>query len=165
MSFNRARSDGLLTYFKPFSKISDGLGPPAHFTQQVVHDVAIVNSLHSEASSDHCGVLHIPRLERPGVEAVLPSEHPQGSSKCVDHVEDEGLAVVGLGPGVLLSVGGVQVQQEHLAPGDSGEISLHLLLSPPRTEEQPALHHPDRLGVSRGHGLVHSSADTGQVLH
>ena len=123
-----------------------------------------MNALHGEASSHHAGVLHVPGLEGPGVDAVLPSEHAESSTECVDHVEDEGLAVVGLCPRVLLPVGGVQVQQQHLAPGHRGEVGLHLVVAPPGTEEQPALHHPHSLGVSGGHPGVDRPADTGQVL-
>ena len=68
----------------------------------------------------------------------------------VDHIEDEGLPEIGLGSGVLLPtvvadllllllpppVRGVEVQDEHVAPGHGSEEGSHLL-KPPELLEDP----------------------------
>ena len=69
---------------------------------------------------------------------MLTTQHL--SPKGVEHVEDEGLAVVRAGACVLLPVGRVQVQHQHAAPAHRPQQRGHLRRAPEvGVQEQPAL--------------------------
>ena len=79
---------------EPMVKVRHRIVSPGHLREEVIHHITIVDTLHRHPGAHHARVGQVPRLCRPLVDALFPAKHRHLASKRVDHVEDEGLAVV-----------------------------------------------------------------------
>ena len=79
---------------EPVVKVRHWVVSPGHLGQEVVHHVRVVDPLHGHPRAHHARVGQGPGLRRPPIDTLSPAKHRHLSAKCVDHVEDEGLAVI-----------------------------------------------------------------------
>jgi len=144
----------------------DGLIAPALLEHSLVHDVVLADGFHSDTDTVHSVVAALTTVEvrlSKDVRKITP--HTRVATKVVKHAPDPLLAVVvvlAAEDGAVLSE---QVEEDHTVIGHTRKVSLDLRLLPegPFVDEEPGLHEPDGIRITRDKTLISTTRALSEV--
>jgi len=158
---NFSRLTNLLTIttldviIKPFTS-SNRLRIPTSFEHSFIHNVVLTDSFHSNTNTVHSVVTALTTIKvrlSKNVSQITP--HTRIATKVMEHAPDPFLAIVVVLTVENRAVFSEQVKKDHTVIRDTSEVSTDLRFLPEASlvDEEPSLHKPDCIRITRGKTL------------